>query len=158
MPGAAHGSHIVQRIMRCCMSHSKRDSRRVLVIDRNSVKLNLRATILRNYEVEVHTASSLEAAGDLWSTNFYDLIMVEARENPQAAETVSDQIRRLNPRQRVALLVGAPSYVREVALVPAKVVEKAQDRPTGPSPTFPSQWEQTVQLLLTMVNAPEQVV
>jgi CheY-like chemotaxis protein len=133
------------------MAHPKHDSRRVLVIDRNSVKLNLRATILRNYEVEVHTASSLEEAPILWTTNFYDLIMLEARENPAAATEISGHIRQLNPQQRIALLVGAPSYVRELAR-PPKVGEKTADCPTPP---FPSQWEETVQRLLTLVNGPE---
>ena len=136
------------------MAHPKRDSRRVLVIDRNSVKLNLRATILRNYEVEVHTASSLEEAPILWTTNFYDLIMLEARENPAAATEVYDHIRRLNPQQRIALLVVAPGYVRELAR-PPKIGEKTADRPVKPTPPFPSQWEETVQRLLTLVNGPE---
>ena len=135
------------------MAHPKRDSRRVLVIDRNSVKLNLRATILRNYEVEVHTASSLEEAPILWTTNFYDLIMLEARENPAAADAVSDHIGQSNPQQRIALLVGAPGYIRELAR-PPKSIEKTADRAIKPMP-FPSQWEETVQRLLALVNAPE---
>jgi CheY-like chemotaxis protein len=136
------------------MAHPKHDNRRVLVIDRNSVKLNLRATILRNYEVEVHTASSLGEAPILWTTNFYDLIMLEARENPDAAAEVSDHIRQLNPQQRIALLIGAPGYIQELAR-PPKISEKTAERPVNPTPPFPSQWEETVQRLLTLVNGPE---
>ena len=133
------------------MAHPQCDSRRVLVIDRNSVKLNLRAAILRNYEVEVHTAPSLEEAPSLWTTDFYDLIMLEARENIGAAGEIAAHIRKWNPRQRIALLVGAPSFLRELARAP-KTTENTLDRPTA---AFPSQWEETVQKLLTLVNTPE---
>ena len=133
------------------MAHPQCDSRRVLVIDRNSVKLNLRAAILRNYEVVVHTAPSLEEAPSLWTTNFYDLIMLEARENIDAAADMAAHIRKLHPRQRIALLVGAPSFLQELAR-PPKTTENTLDRPTLP---FPSQWEETVQKLLTLASGPE---
>lgn len=136
------------------MAHPQSDSRRVLVIDRNTVKLNLRATVLRNYEVEVHTACSLEEAPIFWTTNFYDLIMLEARENPGGAAAVSEHIRQLNPRQRIALLVGAPIFVQELAR-PPKGGRKTADQPTQPAAPFPSQWEETVQQLLTLVNQRE---
>ena len=137
------------------MARAKRDTRRVLVIDRNSVKLSLRATVLRNYEVEVHTASSLEEAGNLLTTNFYDLIMVAAQENSQVATAVSEQIRQCNPRQRIALLEGAPNYVRELVPVPVKAAEGTGGRlgRIGLVPVFPSQWQETVQRLLTLLNA-----
>jgi len=35
------------------------DHRRILLIDQNRTKQELRATILRNYEIEVHTASTI---------------------------------------------------------------------------------------------------
>jgi CheY-like chemotaxis protein len=136
------------------MALPKHDSRRVLVIDRNSLKLSLRATVLRNYEVEVHTASSLEEAPILWTTNFYDLIMVAAQENWQEAAEVSEQIWRCNPRQRVALLEGAPKYVRELTPAPAGMAGSTPGRPgrVGLEPVPRSQWQETVQWLFTLVH------
>ncbi len=94
-----------------CFNH---DHRRILLIDRNRTKQNLRATILRNYEIEVHTASSITDAAALWRTHFYDLVLLAAQENSDEAEAVSSRIRQNNPRQRIGLLVGPPVFVREL--------------------------------------------
>lgn len=63
------------------MSFSNNDQRRVLLIDRDSIKKNLRAAALRNCEVEVHTASDAADAGRLWRAHAYDLVLIAAHEN-----------------------------------------------------------------------------
>ncbi|HKS73651.1 MAG TPA: hypothetical protein VJQ82_10680 [Terriglobales bacterium] len=98
------------------MLHLHRDTWRILLIDQNPFKQNLRATILRNYEVEVHTAASAVDAEGLWTANTYDLVLLAAMEHP--AEMIAAKIRRVRPRQRVAFLVGAPTYLREMGGIP----------------------------------------
>jgi CheY-like chemotaxis protein len=90
------------------------DHRRILLIDQNRAKQNLRATILRNYEIEVHTANSITDAGALWARHFYDLVLLAAEENSEEATAVSARIRQINPRQRIGLLVGPPAFIREL--------------------------------------------
>jgi response regulator RpfG family c-di-GMP phosphodiesterase len=102
------------------MVHLQRDTWRVLLIDQNPFKQNLRATILRNYEIEVHTASTLTDAQNLWINNLYDLVLLAAAENSPEAVALPEQIRKSKPRQRIGLLVGAPTYVRELGGIPRR--------------------------------------
>ena len=90
------------------------ERRRVLLIDENSRRLNLLTTILRNHEVEVHPANRMEEARSYWKNIPYDLILLAAAESSEEATLASLEIRRNHPRQRIALLVGPPSYVREI--------------------------------------------
>lgn len=97
------------------MTFSKNDRRKVLLIDRDSLKQHLRAVALRNCEVEVHTASNINDASRLWTKYSYDLVLLAAEENSEEAALVCDELRKSKRRQRIALLVGAPQYVREVS-------------------------------------------
>ncbi|HTA25642.1 MAG TPA: hypothetical protein VK763_19075 [Terriglobales bacterium] len=90
------------------------ERRRVLLIDENSRRLTLLASILRNREVEVHPASRLEDAKSLWKNIPYDLVLLAVPENSEQAAMASLQIRKSKPRQRIALLVGPPVYIREI--------------------------------------------
>jgi CheY-like chemotaxis protein len=138
------------------------DHRRILLIDQNRTKQNLRATILRNYEIEVHTASSITDAAALWRTHFYDLVLLAAQESSEEAEAVSARIRQANPRQRIGLLVGPPVFVLELGgtrkprrrkvapihqLSPNRVVENASI-PVPPPPSAPH-WQEMIRRLVT---------
>lgn len=112
------------------MVHLQRDTWRVLLIDNNPFKQNLRATILRNYEIEVHTASSLTGAQDLWTHNLYDLVLLAAAEDSPEAVALPAEIRRHKPRQRIALLVGAPTYIREVGGIPKRATRVSAPPPS----------------------------
>jgi len=96
------------------MTHLYQDHRRVLLVDDNVRKLKLRAAILRNHEVEVHTACGMTEAEPLWKTIPYDLVLLAMSENPELAATAAEQVRKAKPRQRVGLLVGPPAYIREI--------------------------------------------
>jgi CheY-like chemotaxis protein len=140
------------------------DHRRILLIDQNRTKQNLRATILRNYEIEVHTASGLSDAAALWTRHCYDLVLLAAPENSEETIAVSAQIRRINPRQRIGLLVGPPIFVRELGgmrraaarrkavsirkILPSHSVEGSSapvSAPHAPSP----QWQEMIRRLVT---------
>jgi CheY-like chemotaxis protein len=100
--------------MRSLSTYLNNDHRRILLIDRNRTKQDLRATILRNYEIEVHTASSITDAAALSRAHFYDLVLLEAQESSEETEAACARIRQTNPRQRIGLLVGPPVFVREL--------------------------------------------
>jgi response regulator RpfG family c-di-GMP phosphodiesterase len=115
------------------------ERRRILLIDENSRKLNLRASVLRNHEIEVHLANRLEDAKSLWKHTPYDLVLLAAAENSEEATSASLQIRKIRPRQRIALLVGPPAYVREIGQpstkkgpVAAPIPEVSRLRPQWP--------------------------
>jgi CheY-like chemotaxis protein len=141
------------------MTHLYRDYRRILLIDQNRTKRNLRATILRNYEIEVHAASSIADAASLWKTHSYDLVLLAAPENSEEATALSAQIRANNPRQRIGLLVGPPAFVRELggrrrkaASIGAASSGRAEERLSeqGSSPhAFSAQWQETVRRLVS---------
>jgi CheY-like chemotaxis protein len=115
------------------MSYLYNDSRKVLLIDQNPFKQKLRATMLRNREIEVHTAESIAHAESLWRTGFYDLVLLAASEGSDESHLLSAQIRQTRPRQRIALLVGPPTYIREV---PRPAKKKMSVMPVAPPQTI----------------------
>ena len=106
------------------MTHLYSDHRRILLIDQNITKQNLRATILRNYEIEVHTAGSVADAASLSRMHAYDLVLLAAQENSEQAGALCTQIRAIRPRQRIGLLVGPPAFVLELAGVKREAVRR----------------------------------
>ncbi len=83
----------------------------VLLVDSDQKLGELRARRLRRYGITVHTASSMQEARLSLRMNRYDLVLLAARENPEDAITLRREIRRHNPKQRVAFLVGPPRYL-----------------------------------------------
>lgn len=123
------------------------ERRRILLIDENSRKLNLLATILRNHEVEVHLATHLEDAKSLWKNIPYDLVLLAAPEHSAQAALASVQIRKSKPRQRIALLVGPPAYIQEIGRPSAKT-HAVPPPPIDESPSRP-QWPEIVQRVVS---------
>lgn len=128
------------------------ERRRVLLIDENSHRLNLRATILRNHEIEVHLAARVDEARSLWKNIPYDLVLLAAPEDSEQAVLVSQQIRKSKPRQRIALLIGPPAYIREIGRPGAKGKTKPHTVPPAPAadiaPLQP-QWPAIVQTVVS---------
>ncbi len=135
------------------MTHRYSDHRRILLIDQNVIKQKLRATVLRNHEIEVHTASSIRDAVSFWKTHHYDLVLLAAQENSEEAMAVCAQIRAIDPRQRVGLLVGPPAFVQELGgrrkkaasvrgLLPSAAGNLSH--PDSSQPTSSPQWQETV--------------
>jgi len=96
------------------MSFSKTDRRKVLLIDRDFMKQQLRAIALRNCKIEVHSASNITDASRLWTVHSYDLVLLAAQENSEEAAALCSELNKSKPKQRIVLLVRAPQYVREV--------------------------------------------
>lgn len=86
--------------------------KKVLLIDRRHVTRELRASVLRSHGVAVHVAEELSTARLLWHPNVYDLVLLDVRRySPGEVLEFYDQIQDTTPRQRVASLVGPPSYL-----------------------------------------------
>jgi len=139
--------------------HLYDDHRRILLIDQNTTKQNLRATILRNHEIEVHTASSLTDAASLWKTHSYDLVLLAAQVGSDEATTLSVQLRAIKPRQRMGLLVGPPAFVQElrgkrkkaasiIEASPSPAVENPGEPASPPHASSP-QWQEMVRRLVS---------
>ena len=146
------------------MTRLNQDHRRILLIDQNRTKQNLRATILRNYEIEVHTADNPREASALWTRYSYGLVLLAAPEKSEEAVEVSARIRQVHPRQRIGLLVGPPVFIRELGGVrrePARrkansvaMVSPGRDleSPTVPIPVPQAsapQWQEMIRKLVT---------
>jgi len=142
-----HPNCAVHVVLRQVMRHLYKDHRRILLVDENSRKLNLRAGILRNHEVEVHTANGLVEAASFWRNIAYDLVLLALPENSNEAVVATEQIRRSKPRQRVGLLVGPPAYIQEIGRPKKQQTSQLPDVPVAalkdmvPAP----QWKAMVQ-------------
>lgn len=135
------------------------DHRSILLIDQNATKQNLRATIFRNYEIEVHTASSVADAASLSRTHAYDLVLLAAQENSEDADELCTRLRAIRPRQRIGLLVGPPAFVQELGgrrkkaasidrVLPSRVAEGPSE-PVSPPHASSPQWQETVRRLVS---------
>ena len=145
------------------------DHRSILLIDQNTTKQNRRATIFRNYEIEVHTASSVADAASLTRTHAYDLVLLAAQENSEEADELCTRLRAIRPRQRIGLLVGPPAFVLELAgmrresrrrkaasvgrISPARVVHDLSLPVSPPNDSTPyassPQWQEMIRRLVS---------
>lgn len=137
------------------MTRLHTDHRRVLLIDSNVAKQTLRANVLRNHEVEVDTASGVDEAARFWTSCSYDLILLAAQECSDEADALQKRVREIRPRQRLALLVGPPLYIREIGGF--KRAPRPSDSPSPPrsseefSKGLPApQWQAIVQRLMSI--------
>jgi hypothetical protein len=134
------------------MSCLYQEQRRVLLIDADVRRRNLRTNVFRNLEFEVHTATDLPAATPFWRSIPYDLILFADPQHESIAEWIL-QIRQNYPNQRIGLLIGPPNYIQEVNGSSGKP-RQGQRRRTSSSPLPPlaqpaaSQWQRTISSLV----------
>jgi response regulator RpfG family c-di-GMP phosphodiesterase len=95
------------------MNSPKSDQRKVLLIDHDSRRQQLRAVALRNCEIEVHTAVNNDDAARLARAHSFDLVLLAAEGDSLEAQLLCAELKKGKSR-RIALLVGAPHYVREL--------------------------------------------
>jgi CheY-like chemotaxis protein len=86
-------------------------TKNVLIIDGNEAMQKVRAHVLRSRGVHVHTAKSVAEAGLLWVPDFFDLVLLDARQRSKEAVEFWRAIRRQHPGQRMMFLVGPPTYL-----------------------------------------------
>ncbi len=85
--------------------------KRVLVLDDNPEAQQVRIVSLSKHGVEVHTVGTIKEARSRLRDDTYDLVLIAARRNPEQAIAFRQDIRRQDPNQRVAFLVGPPHYI-----------------------------------------------
>ena len=114
------------------------DDKKVLLIDSCQATREVRAAVLRSHGVAVHAAEGISAARSLWQPNIYDLVILDIRRYPPG-ETLEfyEEVKDRDPRQRIAFLVGAPTYLS--LTWPGEVI--AEDASSG-------QWGWTVNRFL----------
>lgn len=104
--------------------------KRVLLVDSHEKTRELRAVILRGQRVEVDSATCFGEAMNFWKADAYNLILLAARETPQEAVAFFKWIRREAPRQKVAFLIGPPSYL-SFTLAEGSLSKAIQPSPWG---------------------------
>jgi hypothetical protein len=87
----------------------------VLLIDRNPLKQQLRVTVLRNCEIDVHTTDNLTEAQRLCRIRRFDMILLAADGDSDAA-LISSELWKVSPRQRISQFVGPPKYLQEIGV------------------------------------------
>jgi DNA-binding NtrC family response regulator len=102
-------------------------TKNVLIIDGDQAMQKLRARVLRRRGVNVHAAKSVTEAALLWVPDFFDLVLLDVRQRSKEAVEFWRTIRRQHPGQRIAFLVGPPTYLSptcaDEVVAPDKVPE-----------------------------------
>jgi DNA-binding NtrC family response regulator len=112
--------------------------KKVLLVDPYQPTRDARAGVLRNHDIELDTAESLQAARRLWRPRFYDWVLLDVRGYlPGEALGFYEQIRDKSPYEHVVFLVGPPTYLSRTW--PDESSEFASDA---------QQWGETVQRFL----------
>ena len=120
-----------------------KEYKRVLLIDQNPYKQHLRSAALRNCEIKVDTANGLPEAESYWTKFPYDLVLLSAEENSVEAVLLCQGLKQCKYVPRVALLVGAPQFVREIG-AKRKISSLTRARTVTPITEpmeQPSQWD-----------------
>jgi len=136
------------------MTSPKSDQRKVLLIDHNSHRQQLRAAALRNCEVEVHTAFNINDAARLARAHFFDLVLLAAEEDSLETHLLCAELKKSKSR-RIALLVGAPNYVQELVRRRKDAASLEKHLPLtvtiGTTAPQPTQWHVMMERLLAAV-------
>jgi CheY-like chemotaxis protein len=83
----------------------------VLLLDSNAERRSLRQKVLGLHGIEVIGASDLAEASSIWERDRYDLVLMDIRRDYHGCLARRDEIKKENPKQLVAFLVGQPEYV-----------------------------------------------
>ena len=83
----------------------------ILLMDTNSERRTLRKKIMALRGVEVIGASDLLEASSIWQRDRYAMVLLDIRMDYRGCMALRDEIKKENPQQVVAFLVGRPNYV-----------------------------------------------
>jgi CheY-like chemotaxis protein len=92
-------------------SDRKIPASKISILDTNSERRTLRKKIMALRGVEVIGASDLMEASSIWQRDRYDMVLLDIRMDHRGCMAFRDEIKKDNPRQVVAFLVGKPNYV-----------------------------------------------
>lgn len=85
--------------------------KRVLLLDSSVHKRDLRAEVMRKLGMEVDCASDIAEARSWWRADLYDLVLINLEKGKGHRDRFCDDIRGATPPQRMAFLVGEPTYL-----------------------------------------------
>lgn len=83
----------------------------ILLMDTNAERRALRKKIMALHGVEVIGANDLTEASSIWHRDRYDMVLLDIRTDHRGCMAFREEIRKDNPQQIVAFLVGKPSFV-----------------------------------------------
>jgi CheY-like chemotaxis protein len=83
----------------------------ILLVDAISERRALRKKIMALRGVEVIGASDLTEASSIWHRDRYDMVLVDIRTDHRGCVAFRDEIKKEDPSQIVAFLVGKPNYL-----------------------------------------------
>lgn len=83
----------------------------ILLVDGNVERRALRKKILDLRGIEVIAAGDLTEASSIWHPDRYDLVLMDIRSNHYGCMAWRNEIKKENPKQIVAFLVGPPRFV-----------------------------------------------
>jgi len=83
----------------------------ILLVDAISERRALRKKIMALRGVEVIGASDLTEASSIWHRDRYDMVLVDIRTDHRGCVAFRDEIKKDDPSQIVAFLVGKPNYL-----------------------------------------------
>ena len=114
------------------------DDKKVLLIDCCQATREARVNVLQSHGVVVHAVEDFAGARSLWQPRMYDFVLLDVRRYP-AGEALEwcTEIKDRSPLQRIAFLVGAPTFLS--LTWPSEVF--AEDASSG-------QWGETVKRFL----------
>jgi ActR/RegA family two-component response regulator len=85
---------------------------RILLISESEFRRSLRASVLRGHGFQVEVACSVAEARSRWQPNIYAWMLLDVvHQLPGEVLEFCDQIKREDPRQNIAFLVGPPRFV-----------------------------------------------
>jgi DNA-binding response OmpR family regulator len=101
---------------------------KVLLIDRDPERRKERISTLRNNGYKVFPALDLQQARQRCKPGAYDLIVVNAGEQPETALEFCEWIRSDNPKQAVLLMVGAIVQIPQTDYMVPDIPERLMER------------------------------
>jgi len=90
--------------------HLHRPTFRILLVDSHEKPREMRAAVFRRRQIDVDSAGSFGEARVFWTTGSYRLILLSPRETPQESIDFFKMVKREDPLQRIAFLIGSPEY------------------------------------------------
>ena len=96
----------------------------ILLMDSNVDRRALRMKMLSLRGAEVIVATDLTEASSMWHRDRYDLVLMDIRSDHFSCLAWRDEIKKENPNQVVAFLVGPPRFIDLEPLQDSYVTEK----------------------------------
>jgi CheY-like chemotaxis protein len=96
----------------------------ILLMDANSERRALRKKIMALHRVEVVGACDLTEASSIWHRDRYDMVLMDVRRDYRGCLAWRDEIKKENPKQIVAFLIGKPEYIALQPLEDSFVAEQ----------------------------------